>query len=80
MAEMEYSLEKDQIEMLNLSQKMQTTRVENVKARAVKELARQESHFTAVQISQTSLLAALSVDRQELGGVVARQEGWGLEG
>ena len=51
LAEMEYSLEKDQIEMMNLSQKMQTARVESVKARAVKELARQESHFTAVQIS-----------------------------
>ena len=79
LAEMEYSLEKDQIEMLNLSQKMQTARVESVKARAVKELARQESLFSAVQSSQTSLLAALSVDKQELGGVVARQEGWGLE-
>ena len=76
---MEYSLEKDQIEMMNLSQKMQTARVESVKARAVKELARQESLFSAVQSSQTSLLAALSLERQELAGVVERYEGFGLQ-
>ena len=79
LAEMEYSLEKDQIEMMNLSQKMQTARVESVKARAVKELARQESLFSAVQSSQTSLLAALSLERQELAGVVERYEGFGLQ-
>ena len=80
LAEMEYSLEKDQIEMLNLSQKMQTARVESVKARAVQEMSRQESLYRTVQSSQTCLLEALSLERQELGGVVARQEGWGLEG
>ena len=79
LAEMEYSLEKDQIEMMNLSQKIQTVRVENVKVRAVKEMSRQESLFSAVQSRQVSLLEALSVERQELGGVVERYEGWGLE-
>ena len=76
---MEYSLEKDQIEMMNLSQKMQTARVETVKARAVREMSRQESLFSAVQSSQTSLLAAHSLERSELAGVVARLEGFGLE-
>ena len=79
LAEMEYSLEKDQIEMLNLSQKIQTVRVESVKARAVKEMSRQESLYSAVQPSQVSLVEALSLDRQELGGLVTRQEGFGLE-
>ena len=35
LAEMEYSLEKDQIEMMNLSQKIQTVRVESVKVEKV---------------------------------------------
>ena len=39
---MEYSLEKDQIEMLNLSQKMAAVRVEGAKVRAVKEVTGQE--------------------------------------
>ena len=76
---MEYSLEKDQIEMMNLSQKMQTARVETVKARAVKEMSRQESLYKTVHTSQTSLLQAHSLDRQELGVVVTRHEGFGLE-
>ena len=79
LAEMEYSLEKDQIEMMNLSQKMQTARVETVKARAVKEMSRQESLYKTVHTSQTSLLQAHSLDRQELGVVVTRHEGFGLE-
>ena len=77
---MEYSLEKDQIEMMNLSQKMQTARVETVKARAVREMSRQScSLYSAVQSSQTCLLEAASLERQELAGVVARLEGFGLE-
>ena len=80
LAEMEYSLEKDQIEMLNLSQKIQTVRVETGKARAVREMSRQScSLYSAVQTSQTCLLEAASLERQELAGVVARLEGFGLE-
>ena len=76
---MEYSLEKDQIEMLNLSQKIQTARVAGVKVRAVQEMSRQESLYTAVQAGQVCLVAAISLDREDLGGVVTRQEGFGLE-
>ena len=79
LAEMEYSLEKDQIEMMNLSQKMQTARVESVKARAVKEMSRQESLFKTVHNSQASVLQAHSLDRQQLSVVVTRYEGFGLE-
>ena len=79
LAEMEYSLEKDQIEMMNLSQKMQTARVESVKARAVKEMPRQESLFKTVHNSQASVLQAHSLDRQQLSVVVTRYEGFGLE-
>merc|ERR1719412_2951755 len=79
LAEMEYSLEKDQIEMMNLSQKMQTARVESVKARAVKEMSRQESLYKTVEASQTTVLAAHSLERHQLSGVVTRYEGFGLE-
>ena len=79
LAELEYSLEKDQIEMLNLSQKIQTVRVESVKARAVKEMSRQESLYKTVEGSQASVLAAHSLERHQLSGVVTRYEGYGLE-
>ena len=46
---MEYSLEMDQIEMMNLSQKIQTARMENVKMSALKETSRQESLFRNVE-------------------------------
>ena len=76
---MEYSLEKDQIEMLNLSQKMQSVRVESVKARAVKELAGQESLYRTVETSQTSVLQADRLDRTQLAAVTVRCEGFGLQ-
>ena len=79
LAEMEYSLEKDQIEMINLSQKMSAARVESVKVRAVKELAGQESLYRRVDQSQTSLLQADRLDRAQLASVTLRQEGFGLE-
>ena len=76
---MEYSLEKDQIEMLNLSQKMQSVRVESVKARAVKELAGQESLYRTVESSQTSVLQADRLERSQLAAVTVRCEGFGLQ-
>ena len=46
---MEYSLEKDQIEMMNLSQKIQSARMENVKMSALKEISKQENLFRNVE-------------------------------
>ena len=79
LAEMEYSLEKDQIEMLNLSQKMAAVRVEGAKARAVKEVAGQESLYRRLEQGQTSLLQADRLDRAQLAAVSVRHEGFGLE-
>ena len=47
LAEMEYSLEKDQIDMMNLSQKIQSARMENVKMSALKEISKQENHLVS---------------------------------
>ena len=69
LAEMEHSLEKDQIEMLNLSQMM----------RAVKEVAGQESLYRRLEQGQTSLLQADRLDRAQLAAVSVRHEGFGLE-
>ena len=79
LAEMEYSLEKDQIEMLNLSQKMAAVRVEGAKVRAVKEVAGQESLYRRLEQGQTSLLQADRLDRAQLAAVSVRHEGFGLE-
>ena len=55
LAELEYSLEKDQIEMLNLAQSV---------------VVRQTGClYTAVQAGQVCLLAALSVEREEVAGL-----------
>ena len=55
LAELEYSLEKDQIEMLNLAQSV-----------VVRQTG---SLYTAVQAGQVCLLAALSVEREEVAGL-----------
>ena len=76
---MEYSLEKDQIEMMNLSQKIQTARMENVKMSALKEISKQESLYRNVEAAKTTLLVGHLVDRQQLDTVGVRYEGFGLE-
>merc|ERR1712227_672077 len=79
LAEMEYSLEKDQIEMMNLSQKIQTARMENVKISALKEISKQENLFRNVENSKTSLLYGHQLDKQHLENICVRYEGFGLE-
>ena len=76
---MEYSLEKDQIEMMNLSQKIQTARMENVKMTALKEISKQENLFRNVENSKTSLLYGHQLDKQHLENICVRYEGFGLE-
>ena len=79
LAEMEYSLEKDQIEMMNLSQKIQTARMENVKMSALKEISRQESLFRNVESNKTTLLYGHQLDKSHLDLIKIRYEGFGLE-
>jgi len=79
LAEMEYSLEKDQIEMMNLSQKIQTARMENVKMSALKEISKQENLYRNVENSKTSLLYGHQLDKQHLENICVRYEGFGLE-
>ena len=76
---MEYSLEKDQIEMMNLSQKIQTARMENVKMSALKEISRQENLFRNVENNKTSILYGHQLEKHHLDNVCVRYEGFGLE-
>ena len=43
LAEMEYNMEKDQIEMINLSEKIQAVRMQNVKNAALKEISKHDN-------------------------------------
>ena len=79
LAEMEYSLEKDQIDMMNLSQKIQSARMENVKMSALKEISKQESLFRNVENSKATLIYGHQLDRQHLDTINIRYEGFGLE-
>merc|ERR1712227_621933 len=79
LAEMEYSLEKDQIDMMNLSQNIQSARMENVKMTALKEISKQENLFRNVENSKTSLLYGHQLDKQHLENICVRYEGFGLE-
>ena len=57
---MEYSLEKDQIEMMNLSQKIQSARMENVKMSALKEISKQENLFRNVENTASTQVTHLT--------------------
>ena len=76
---MEYSLEKDQIEMMNLSQKIQSARMENVKMSALKEISKQENLFRNVENNQNTFVTGRQLERHHLDSIAIRYEGFGLE-
>merc|ERR1711892_519045 len=48
LAEMEYNMEKDQIEIMNLSQKIQSVRMQKVKNETLREIAKHDDLFRYV--------------------------------
>ena len=79
LAEMEYNMEKDQIEIMNLSQKIQSARMQNVKNAALKEIAKHDNLYRYVQNGNTTLLLACELEFGDMHNIGLRYEGFGLE-
>jgi len=79
LAEMEYNMEKDQIEIMNLSQKIQSARMQNVKNAALKEIAKHDNLYRYVQNGNTTVLLACELEFGDMHNIGLRYEGFGLE-
>merc|ERR1711892_1656423 len=79
LAEMEYNMEKDQIEIMNLSQKIQSARTQNAKIAALKEIAKHDNLFRYVKDGNTALLLACELEFGDMNNIGLRYEGFGLE-
>ena len=79
LAEMEYNMEKDQIEIMNLSQKIQSARMQNVKNSAIREIAKHDNLYRYVHKDHTTLLIACDLELCDLNKIGMCYEGFGLE-
>ena len=79
LAELEYNMEKDQIEIMNLSQKIQSAKVQNVKDAALIEIAKQDNLYRHVLKDHTTLLLACEFESSDFDNVGFCYEGFGLE-
>ena len=76
LAEIEFSVEKDQVEMLSLSQKIKDLNLEECR----KDGPKQESLFSLIPENKKMVLVTRTLDRKQLvSGVRMRREGAGLE-
>ena len=65
--------------MMNLSQKIQSARMENVKMSALKEISKQENLFRNVENNQNTFVTGRQLERHHLDSITIRYEGFGLE-
>ena len=79
LAELEYNMEKDQIEIMNLSQKIQSAKVQNVKDAALKEIAKQDNLYRHVHKDHTTILIACEFESSDFDNIGFCYEGFGLE-
>ena len=78
LAEIEFSMEKDQVEMLSLSQRIKELKVEECKIK--RDLPKQESLFSLIPENKKIVLVTRKLDRKQImAGVRMRREGAGLE-
>ena len=78
LAEIEFSVEKDQVGMLSLSQRIKDLKIEESKMK--RELANQDCLYKIIPENKKIVLVTLSLDRkQTFTGVRMRGEGGGLE-
>ena len=78
LAEIEFSMEKDQVEMLSLSQRIKELKAEECKIK--RDCPKQESLFSLIPENKKMVLVTRTLDRKQImAGVRMRREGAGLE-
>ena len=80
LAEIEFSVEKDKVEMLSLSQRIKELKVEESKMKRDRPSKQEDSLFSMIPENKKMVLFSRSLDRKQIvAGVRMRREGAGLE-
>ena len=72
-------MEKDQIEIMNLSQNIQSVRMQKVKNEALREIAKHDNLFRYVKDGNTTFLLAFELEFSDMHLIAPSYEGFGLE-
>ena len=77
-AELEYKIEKDQLDILNISHKIQVIRISLEKKKYIRELIRQECLYNYVKEAEIASIVTCEMTKDNLNSVDIRPEGSGL--
>ena len=78
MSELEYKIEADQLDILNISQKIQVIKMNTEKQKYTAELTKHESLYKTVKGANLTIVAACEVNREDFWCFGIRQEGFGV--
>ena len=76
-AELEYKIEKDQLDILDISQKIQVIRINLEKKKYMRGLIKQECIHNYVKEADLSTIVTCEMTEENLNSVDIRQEGFG---
>ena len=79
MAELEYKIEKDQLDILNISQKIQVIKMNQEKEKYTKQLTRHECLHSYVKNADITKVITCDISSDTVCCLSIRQEGFGLE-
>jgi hypothetical protein len=78
MAELEYKIEKDQLDILNISQKIQLIKMNLEKQKYTKELTKKEFIYSYVKDADSTIVISCEVSSEIMGCLDIRQGGFGV--
>ena len=77
-SELEYKIEKDQLDILNISQKIQVIRMNQEKKKYTAELTKKECLYQSVKGANMTVVNACEIQREDFWAFGIRQEGFGV--
>ena len=78
MAELEYKIEKDQLDILNISQKIQVIKMNLEKQKYTKELTKKELLYSYVKDADSTIVIGCEVNSDIMGCLDIRKGGFGV--
>ena len=78
MAELEYKIEKDQLDILNISQKIQVIKMNLEKQKYTKELTKNEFLYSYVKDADSTIVIGCEVNSDIMGCLDIRKGGFGV--
>ena len=79
MAELEYTIEKDKLDILDISQKIQAIKMNQEDEKYSREISKTECLYKHVEGSEETIVIACEISSDAVRALNIRHEGFGLE-